>query len=243
MLKQAWYTYLAAIHPRNIKKVREQEGIFVYIYWLVVLPSMASNGTGDEVIAISFFWCTIFLPLMLMKWSNTVTKLHMPKEMFLSPMGMENRKKYIQAVILIKIGVPVAVGLILRIVYGILYGLEPLLIFASTFAICSCGIGMYICSEIRVKSNQLIRYAIRDKDGKPKESWLNWICMGISIVIMLGFDASGLAYNMTQTDWAFLIGGLFILLMLDIIIIKTQFRSTVEELCNYEIQFDVLNKV
>ena len=239
MLKQAWYTYLMAIHPRNIKQAKGQFDF--EFYYMVVLPSFFADESGVERVQFGFLFCTFFIPLQLMRWSNVLSRLHMPKEMFLSPMGMENRKKYMKTVIGIKIGVPVVLCFLLRTFYAMVYGLNPLFVFVSVFVVISFGISMYICSEIRVKRDLLIRYAMRDKEGNAKEAWINWVCMVGSVVLLMVFEVIGVDNQIIGLEWGFFMGGVLFLFLLDILIIKTQFRTTVEDICNYEVRFGVVN--
>lgn len=236
MLKQAFYTYTISLHPKNLKNAKQKPDLWFYVCMII-------NSVEEGHLLESFlFWVMILFPLMLMTWSNMNTKLPMPKAMFLSPMGLENRRHYIQAMIFIKIGVPVAMGLLLHILWGCVYGLNPLSIFASSIAHSSFGIGMYVCSELRIKRDELVRYAVRDANGIIKTAWLNWTCMIVSFMMLLVFDVIGLASNMTE-GWGVFIGGLILLLILDFVIIKTRFHFTVEDICNYEVQFDVLSQV
>ena len=94
MLKQAWYTYLMAIHPRNIKQAK---GHFdFWFYEMVAFSSLFADGIGTERVQFFYLFCTFFIPLQLMRWSNVLSKFHMPKGIFLSPMGMENRKNILK---------------------------------------------------------------------------------------------------------------------------------------------------
>ena len=136
---------------------------------------------------------------------------------------------------------PVVFCFLLRSLYAMVYGLKPLFIFASAFVVASFGIGMYLCSEIRVKRDQLIRYAMRDKEGNAKEAWINWVCMFGSVVLLIVFEVIGVDNQITGLEWGFFIGGLLVLLLLDVVIIKTQFRITVEDICNYEVRFGVMH--
>uniref|UniRef100_UPI004055D7F4 hypothetical protein n=1 Tax=Agathobacter sp. TaxID=2021311 RepID=UPI004055D7F4 len=237
MLKQAFYTYTMSLSPKNLKDAKQKPDLWL---WSVILLNSVYLEEGYRLQSF-LFWFTILFPLMLMAWSNMNGKLPMPKAMFLAPMGSENRRQYIQAMVFVKIGVPVTIGLLFHILWGSIYGLNPLSIFASTIAHVSFGIGMYVCSELRVKRDRLVRYAVRDANGRIKTAWLNWVCMVFSLIMLLGFEANGLDGNMTQEDGRLFIDGLFLLLVLDIIIIKTKFHLMVEDICNYEIRFDVLS--
>lgn len=234
MWKQAWKSYLASLHIRNWKSARRKFDImdFIWLAWIW--------NPGREVEAQVFFLMKM-VPFIMIVWSNMVSKLSMPKVMFLTPMRAEERKEYIQKLLVFKIGIPVMVGVVLHLIYGICYELHVLGIIASALAQISFGIGIYVCSELRGRADRYIRYAVRDKDGVPKDAWLNWLCIIVSFMLTLMLSFS--AWDMTAGGWGFLLLSLGILAVIDITIIKTRYKDTMKDICDYEITFDVLGKV
>lgn len=234
MWKQAWKSYLSSLHLRNWKSARRKFDImdFIWLLWLW--------NPGRDVEAGVFFLMKM-IPFIMIVWSNMVTKLSMPKVMFLTPMRAEERKEYIQKLLFFKIGIPVAVGVVLHVIYGTFYGMYVLGILASALAQISFGIGIYVCSELRGRADRYIRYAVRDKDGVPKDAWLNWLCIIVSFVLALMLSFS--SWDMSFAGWTFLALSLGGILIIDIAIIKTRYKDTMKDICDYEITFDVLGKV
>ena len=234
MWKQAWKSYVASLHIRNWKSARRKVDImdFIWLLWIW-------NPLKEMEPQVFFFMKMI--PFIMIVWSNMVSKLSMPKVMFLTPMPKQERKEYIRKLLFFKIGVPVAVGVVLHLLYGICYELYVLGIIASALAQISFGIGIYVCSELRGKADRYIRYAVRNKDGVPKDAWLNWLCIVVSFILSLMLSFS--SWDMTAGGWMFLLFSLGILAVIDIAIIKTRYHHTIQDVCDYENKFDVHGKV
>ena len=244
MIKQALRTYWASLHPRNFKKAKENTSIpFWMIYWLIFSPMNAAKSNEEEYGMVLLFYVVKFVPLLLLWWSNIASKIPMPKAMFLVPMKREEREQYISAMMLIKIGVPAIISVVLHLLYGLIQETNWIEISASAFAQVSFGIGMYVCSEMRSKFDRYIKYAVRGKDGTGKDAWLNWMCMMLSFFLLLIFSGVETSSKATSFDWIVLIGGAVILLIMDIVIIKTRYTDTVQDICTYEVMFDVRSKV
>lgn len=244
MLKQALRSYLASLHPRNYKKIKNGTFLGLCIYWFVISPIINDFDHSGEAVEQIWFYAVILTPFLLMWWSNLEHKLSMPKLMYMLPTKAEGRRKYLHALLVIKIGFPVLVAVILRLIHGAIYGMDWLQIFLSSFAILSFGIGMYVCSELRSKFDRYIRYAVRGKDGTGKDAWLNWMCMiyaVIYLIVIMGLEVEGGTLGLL--DWAWTLGFLSIHVIMDIAIIKTRYKATIEDVCNYEEAFNVLGKV
>ena len=168
----------------------------------------------------------------------------MPKQMYLLPMKQQDRGKYIHTLLCIKIGFPVLVGLVLQLLSGMIYGIEPFRIMLCILAQISFGIGMYVCSSLRSKFDRYIPYAVRGEDGTGKDAVLNWMCMIYSII----YYSLAAAVEVTPGDplWVnlfWLIAPLAVMIIMDIAIIKTRYLWTIVDACNYEESFKVLGKV
>ena len=217
------------------------------VYFLIIMPmnSMAAKDTGArEYLFFLLFTMTKGLPILIMWWSNLSNKISIPKAMYLSPMQEEDRRKYINAMMAIKIGFPVMISVILQLSWSATNGrMRWMELLTCVFAHFSFGIGMYVCSELHSKFDRYIRFAVRGKDGTGKDAWLNWFCMVVAIALLFGFSAVESAEPMTTFDWIFFIGGVVALVILDIAILVTRYQSTVEDICNYEVAFNVLGKV
>ena len=245
MLKQAWRSYLASLHPRNYKKMKDYNWFF-WIYWFVVNPIINDFDHSGEAARQIWFYIANLTPYVIMWWSNLDQKLAMPKLMYLLPMKKPQQAEYIRDLLFIKICFPTTIGLVLQIIKGVIYEFEPYRILVCTIALLSFGIGKYVCSSLRSKFDRYIRYAVRGEDGNGKDAVLNWACMIYSII--LHFIASGIEVEIAPGE--FLIGLAFfyavpilIMVVMDIAIIKTRFLWTVVDTCNYEENFNILGKV
>lgn len=244
MLKQAWRSYLASLHPRNYKKIKNGTFVGLWIYWLVISPIINDFNHDGEAAKQIWYYVVNLTPYLIMWWSNLEQKLSMPKQMYLLPMKAPQRAEYVRALMMIKIGFPALVGLILHVIRGLIYEFEPYRILVCTIAIISFGIGMYVCSSLRSKFDRYIRYAVRGEDGTGKDAFLNWMCMIYSAIYHFIASAvvSGPVENLlVNVIWE--IVPLMIMIIMDIAIIKTRFLWTVVDTCNYEETFKVLGKV
>ena len=59
------------------------------------------------------------------------------------------------------------------------------------------------------------------------------------MIMLVIFDTIGLVHNWKE-GWQVVIGGVFVLLFFDFLLIKERFYAIIEDICNYEIQFDIL---
>ncbi|MBQ8519223.1 MAG: hypothetical protein IJ455_06460 [Agathobacter sp.] len=244
MLKQAWRSYLASLHPRNYKKIKNGTFLGLWIYWLVISPIINDFDHSGEAAEQIWFYAVNLTPYPIMWWSNLEQKLSMPKQMYLLPMKAPQRAEYVRDLMMIKISFPALVGLILHVIRGLIYEFEPWRILVCTIAIISFGIGMYVCSSLRSKFDRYIRYAVRGEDGTGKDAFLNWMCMIYSAIyhfIASGVVAGPIENLLVNVIWE--IVPLMIMIIMDIAIIKTRFLWTVVDICNYEEAFNVLGKV
>ena len=232
MFKQAWNTYWKAFNPRKLKidNSKIQPVDFFWGFWFLVAMQNSES---------KFYLLVKLVPLFLMLWNNIVGKLYMPKAIYLTPMGEEGRKQYINALLPLKIGVPVVVNMVLHILYGVVYKFNWFSFIASAFAQLSVGIGMYVCCEMRSKYDRYIRYAIPDKNGAGTDAFLNYFCMilGMMASVFVGIQANRfgvLIFDITM---------LVILLIMDIVILNTRYQVTVDYICNYEESRNILGKV
>lgn len=247
MLKQAFRSYLSALHPRNIKKLNNGNG-FWSIYFLFIYPMLMTLTQGDEFMKAFWFMMVKMAPFGLMLWSNVESKFLMPKAMFLCPMKKEERKEYINYVLLIKIGVSILVGIVIELIWSIFYGFHLQLILAMAFANFSLGIATYICIDELGRNDQNVPLAKRDKKGNSKRAWMNVVLMILGILFIAGVQVEDLISGITfpngiDLDVVLVVIFLVLFLILDIRIIVTQYESTIESAGNYENAFRILGKV
>lgn len=246
MFKQAFRSYMASLHPRNYKKLKDKTVSLVWIYWLVINPIMNDFDHSGEAAKQIWFYITNLTPYFLMWWSNLGQKLYMPKQMYLLPMKEIERTEYVSSLLIIKIGFPTLIAFILQFIQGCIYGFEFFRIFACTIAVFSFGIGMYVCSTLRSKFDRYIRYAVRGEDGTGKDAFLNWACMIYSAVYHFISSAAKLSIAEKESIWGlvfFCFGPLSIMIIMDVAIIRTRFKGTIVDAWNYEESFQVLGKI
>ena len=167
----------------------------------------------------------------------------MPKAMFLCPMKEEDRREYINAVLLMKIGVPVLVGIGIELLFSLYYGFKPLQIVAIAFTHFSVGVAMHICFEGKGKNDRVISQARIDKNGKTRWAWMNVVLMVWGIFLLAGFEAIDMTSQMSLWSGIAIGVSLVAFVIFDIAIIVTQYRGTIEQAGNYELTFRVLSKV
>ena len=244
MVKQAWRSYLASLHPRNYKKIKNVGIEIIWIYWFIIDPIINDFAYGNEAAKQTSFYAMIFIPYAIMWWSDLDQRLSMPKQMYLLPMKFNQRAEYVRDLMLIKIGFPTLIGLILQMIRGHMYEIQPFRVFVCTIAMVSFGIGKYVCSSLRSKFDRYIRYAVRGKDGTGKDAFLNGICMIYSAIYL--FIASGIEFG-PDDNWIikmiWIMVPFIIMITLDIAIIKSRYVQTIIDICNYEEAFNVLGNV
>lgn len=246
MWKQAWKSYTASLHPRNYKKIKDAARTFVWMYWLVWNPILNDfDRTGESVEQIWFYIANV-TPYVLMCWSDLSGRLPITKQMYLLPMSWADKKIYVQNLLLIKIAFPVMMGVILQIIRGCIYKIEPFRIFACMMAVVSWAIGKYVCSTLRSKFDREIKYAVKGDDGTGKDAVLNWACMVYAAVFH--FIAAGVEIGFAEIEplWCralSLLAPMSVMIIMDIAIIKTRYENTLIDAWNYEEAFHVLGKV
>lgn len=242
MLKQAFRSYLSALHPRNIKKLNNGNG-FWSIYFLFIYPMLMTLTQGDEFLKAFWFIMIKMMPFGLMLWSNVESKFLMPKAMFLCPMKTGERKEYINYVLLIKIGIPVLFSIVIELVWSMFCGFQPLQMVVIVFMHFSLGISTYICVDELGRNDQNIPLAERDKEGKSKRAWSNVILLLLGVFTLAGLEMVDLTIGMSMVSGVIIAIAVAIALILDIRIIATQYDSTIESAGNYENAFRILGKV
>lgn len=246
MWKQAWRSYIASLHPRNYKKIKDAAVSFVWIYWLVINPILNDFDHTGEGIEQIWFYIANLTPYILMWWSDLSGRLPAAKQMYLLPMNWTDKKMYTKNLLYIKIEFPVFVGFLLQIIRGFFYKVEPFRIFACMAAVVSFAIGKYVCSTMRSKFDRQIKYAVMGEDGTGKDAVLNWACMVYAVIYH--FIASGVEVSFAETDslWSIAVSlflPISVMIIMDIAIIKTRYENTLIDAWNYEEAFHVKGKV
>lgn len=225
MLKQAWRSYLASLHPRYLRKAYDNGAIFPLIYWFVIYP-LIMNAVSDNiefynVMALMFMR---MIPFMIMEWSNINSKYLMPKAMYLSPMKAQERDEYIKNVLFIKIGASVLLGICIEVVWGIFTGFHIGKVLIMVLANLSIGVVHLI---------------------SVKRKGINLWAMVIAILIMafIAFLEIGAEESLAAFCNYFVVIAAIILPILDIRIIQKKYQATIVHAGDYEVAFKVEGKV
>ena len=245
MWKQAWRSYWTSLHPRNLKKA--ENGIFFNVlYWLVIYPSiMGFTQNNFEVSEVIYLTMARLIPFLLMKWSNLGSKFLMTKMMFLSPMKEEERKDYINCVLVIKIGVSIFFGILIETICSIFYGFSMLRMIILTIMNFSMGIATYISLEAMGKMDEKIYAIVKDKSNSTKGHWINTMVIilavvGIGAVSILDIGAEA---SLAFFEKVFIGVAMIILLVSDIKMLTGEYEVTIALACDYELSFGILGKV
>ena len=249
MWKQAWRSYVASLHPRNMKKAHRENNApwFLIIYWACYFPaSIVSTSSEDRVhygVYIAYFFVKL-LPLFFLMWSNTVDKLSMPKAIYLSPMKRKERETYIHSLMIIKIVAPAILAIVLYSIWGCFYRFNLLQMLLVGFLYITIGIGSYVASDLVNKYDRHIVLAVRDKKGEPKDAWSNGFVMVVGILFLIALEVKDLengwiSSNGNIVENILLYGLVLLLLIMDIHIVRTRYIAAVQDRCDYEIAFKI----
>lgn len=249
-MKQAWRSYLASLHPRNIKKLRESAMyswlwiVIILIYALTAL--LQDNGYAD-------LYCgtllRLLLPLGLMGYSNLTSRYLMPKAMFICPMKEDERKEYINCVISIKIGAMVVSSLCTELIWSIFFGFRLWEVMFVPFLIFLVGVAEYLGYEVkRDERGQLPSFAEDQRENKIpiwKNSAVAMLVIA-AIALLVGYDMECLVGKNSVAQMIFLgvagVCSVFVIL-LAYQVTKGQFKYVIEQSSDYELHFKIMGKV
>ncbi len=241
MLKQACRSYLASLHPRNIKKVKSTNAFWL-VYWIFVWPGLMGS-TNEEVGADLFYLSTKMIPFLIMTWSNISSRYLMTKQMFIAPMKKEDREKYVNYVLYLKIGFPVCIGFLMEMMYSCLLGFNWYRTFVQIFIYLSVGIAMYVCIDGTGWADRNITWGRRGADGKMKWAFMNMTTFVWGLLALAGLEANDIPAQMDILANILVNGGLLVFAIFNILIIRNQYKDVIEHASNYEASFRILGKV
>ena len=250
MLKQAWRSYLASLHPRNIKKIRESYG-YTY-FWLVLFVFYAyiaveqTNGYADLYCGVLL---RLLLPLGLMGYSNLTSRYLMPKAMFICPMKEDERKEYINCVIFIKISAMVVSSLCTELIWSKFFGFRLWEVMIVPFLIFLVGVAEYLGYEVKRDEKGQLPSVTEDKRGDRIPVWKNSavaMLVIVSIAFLVGYDMEMLVEENAVSQMIFLglagVCSAFVIL-LAYQVVKGQHKYVIEQSSDYELHFKILGKV
>jgi len=240
MFKQALYTYWKSLHPRNLKFIKDKYWT-TFIILFVLLPDY-TEVKRDGIAA--FYTVTIFLPIAIMKISNLVYKLKVPKALFLVPMKEKDRENYVKCLLGIKIGASMLLGFVIQCIWGLYYEIPFVEMLAILFSYLSYGIADYICVEGNFGGGSKIEHGVRTASGVIAYSSCNLINI-VAVWFVLWICApqrldEALLHDVALTPAMQV--AVILMLILDIIIIIRSYRDMMKCICDYEENFLFENK-
>ena len=253
MMKQAWRSYIASLHPRNVKKLRESEA-YLWTY-IILLPLYAGIALLEEN-SFADMMCLAFLrilfPLGLMGWSNLGSKYLMPKAMFLCPMKERERREYVNCVLVIKIGIMMLSSFLVELIWSFFFGFRLWEVLLMPFLYFLYGIAEYAGFEVKRDERGQLPSTIKDKNGNKIPVWINsmaMVCVIMAITCFTVFDIDaqkyGIEYAMDSSGVMFIFFGVAIgfALLFDFFILKGQYKYVIERSSDYELHFHIKGKV
>ena len=242
MLKQAWRSYLASLHPRNLKKLNHLSAGGWSIYWLLTWPILM-NSSGDETgITASYMWTRV-IPFLIMSWSNISSRYLLTKQMFLCPMKREDREKYVRYVLYFKIGFPVLVGICLELAWSFVIGFHLYRMLLFAFIYLSMGIVIYICIDGTGWADKKITWARKGKDGKLHWAPINIISFVCGMLMLFCMEGANMMKELYLVDKVLIVSGVVIQAVCNVLVLLTQYKDIIEQASNYEETFHILGKV
>ena len=246
MMKQAFRSYIASIHPRNIKNLKEKAPgwwVYVLIIGLYVVPAILLEGSPQNWTA---SYILLLLPMLFMTWSDLNSKYLMSKRLFLCPMKKEEREEYIRCVLICKISGALVVGVLVWVIWCMDYGVQIWRLGMMLFIYASAGIATYISYEYRiVEIGQKTPWVIYEKDGKKIYPHLGTILICAVFLEMGAFAYLDFTPEILRAEKVFPffaagVGIVFIaMVILDIVIIKGQFPYVTENIGDYGKNFKI----
>ena len=225
MFKQAWRSYLASLHPRNIRKAYDKGMIFPLIYWFVIYP-LIMNATTDNIDYYNVMALMLMrmIPSIVLGWSACGSKYLMSKAVYLSPMKMNERKEYIKNVLLIKIGTTVFLGMCIEVVWEFFTGFHIGKMLVIMLANLTIGIAYLVT-------------------GEKKEGNIFSKVMAILLMVAIAFVEVGTEGSLTTINNVFIVIAVIILPVVNIIIVRKKYDATIAFAGNYELAFKIEGKV
>lgn len=246
MMKQAWRSYLASLHPRNLRKAYDEGKLFWLLYWLIIYPTMMRFAT-DSLEAYEVIHLVVFriIPYLLMGWSNINSKYLMSKMMYICPIKEEARQEYIKYVLFIKIGVSLLLSILIEGIYSIFYGFSIIKILIMVVMIFSIGIATYISLETFGKMDKKTYTIVKDKTDNTKHHWLNNLVL-IAALMVIGAVSIldvGAEESLALCCNVFIVAMTILLIIMDVIMVRGEYKATVALAGDYELSFRILGKV
>lgn len=238
MLRKVWLDYLEGFRWSKIRAFYNFNRAWVFIYMLTMLPFIVQNN-HEEIILVEYYLTVI--PLLLGFHTMAIVPLRLPKQMYLCPMGMEERQQYLKQMFWVRLAMPILLGMVLSTI-GVLAGrFEWLYVGKLLFGLLS----FMIAGSITYFPGSVMD---RDND-KEKEHFNDKRLKGLKTIGMIG-QVTGLIYavllifQVGDTDmWIRYLSDILVLPIIISDLWTLRYLSTVLELnVDYENAYEVLKE-
>ena len=175
----------------------------------------------------SFYIMTIPLaPILLIIYAEMLMQFMLSKEIFLVPMQNRERRKYVNALVGMKLLVPTVFGAVLLLLWKALFDRRWIEVIALVFVFLSLEIGVAI--KAKGKRYTAVNY-------------FNFSISAILFIFMVAVEK--IDYKLYGVGMYFYpVIGIVVLIILDILILVKQYRGYVEHICDYEKMFQISRK-
>ena len=238
MLRKVWLDYLEGFRWSKIRAFYNFNRAWVFIYMLTMLPFIVQNN-HEEIILVEYYLTVI--PILLGFHTMAIVPLRLPKQMYLCPMGMEERQQYLKQMFWVRLVMPIFLGMVLSTI-GVLAGrFEWLYVGKLLFGLLS----FMIAGSITYFPGSVMD---RDND-KEKEHFTDKRLKGLKTIGMIG-QVTGLIYavllifQVGDTDmWIRYLSDILVLPIIISDLWTLRYLSTVLELnVDYENAYEVLKE-
>ena len=238
MLRKVWLDYLEGFRWSKIRAFYNFNRAWIFIYMLTMLPFIVQNN-HEEIILVEYYLTVI--PLLLGMHTMAIIPLRLPKQMYLCPMGMEERQQYLKQMFWVRLVVPVLFGMVLSAI-GMAVG---------RFDLIYAGKQMFGLLSIMISGS--ITYfpgSVMDRDNdKEKEHFTDKRLKGLKTIGLIGQVTSLiyvvlLIFQVTPLDtWLRILCDILAFLIVIADVWTLRYLPTVLELnVDYENAYEVLKE-
>jgi len=110
MLRKVWLDYLEGFRWSKIRAFYNFNRAWIFIYMLTMLPFIVQNNHEEIVLAEYYL---VVIPVLLGFHTMAIIPLRLPKQMYLCPMGMNERQQYLKQMFWVRLMMPLLIGTVL----------------------------------------------------------------------------------------------------------------------------------
>ncbi len=110
MLRKVWLDYLEGFRWSKIRAFYNFSRAWIFIYMLTMLPFIVQNN-HEEIVLVEYY--LVVIPVLLGFHTMAIIPLRLPKQMYLCPMGMNERQQYLKQMFWVRLMMPLLFGVVL----------------------------------------------------------------------------------------------------------------------------------